>query len=228
MAAVQNHVVLAGFSWSTHHVAQTEKWFEVWSHKAARAAYIIVIFCDGYRGRFTPALKQEADYIQRLHDGGKGIPVYVFDSQAGHRAAEVESNLRQGAQFMGNFEGWRAFVNTTTPVNSSAASTTPPPSANNQPEAGASALPSVEGGRFAPAPPGSPAPPGPATSPTSPTTADGGGSGGGGGGDDDALTASTKAPPGSGSGSSVVAIEDWLAGVHPALAVYATVFIDEG
>ena len=130
MAAVQNHVVLAGFSWTTHHQGQQENWFDVWREKAEAAAYTVVVFCKGYRGRFTPALKQEADCIQRLHGpGGQGTPVYVFNSEGerGHSAAEVESNLRQGAKHMGNYGEWESFVNTVPPRDAAEAAATPPP-----------------------------------------------------------------------------------------------------
>lgn len=62
MAAVQNAVNKAGYVWTTHHQGQTQNWFEVWEAKAKEAAYLIVVFCVGYRSRFTPALKQEADW----------------------------------------------------------------------------------------------------------------------------------------------------------------------
>ena len=130
MSAVQNAVNNAGFRWSTHHQGQQENWFDVWSEKAEKAAYVVVIFSKGYRGRFTRPLKQEADCIQRLHD--QGTPVYVFNSEGerGHRAAEVEVNLRQAAKHMGNYTEWQTFVNTTEPrdpVQTAAAATATPP-----------------------------------------------------------------------------------------------------
>ena len=78
----------------------------------------MVIFSQGYRARFTRALKQEADCIQRLHDDAR-IPVYIFNSEGdrGHRPAEVEINLRERARHMGNYTDWKNFVNTTVPVD---------------------------------------------------------------------------------------------------------------
>ena len=121
MAAVQAAVNNAGFVWTTHHQGQQENWFDVWRAKAEAAAYIIVIFCKGYRSRFTPALKQEADCIQQLHE--QETPVYVFNSEGerGHRTAEIESNLRQGAKHMGNYGEWTSFVSATAPREPAAA-----------------------------------------------------------------------------------------------------------
>ena len=58
---------------------------------------LIVVFCEGYRARFTPALRKEADLICELHEK-EGTPAYIFDHEAGHRAAEVESNLVSGTR----------------------------------------------------------------------------------------------------------------------------------
>ena len=40
----------------------------MWSEKGALAAFFIVFFCKGYRARFTPALKLEADFVQKMHE----------------------------------------------------------------------------------------------------------------------------------------------------------------
>ena len=67
---------------------------------------LIVIFVNAYKDRFTPALKMEADEIDRLHRE-KGTPVYLFEE--GHQGSQVLSNLIDGSKVMGDYPAWRRF-----------------------------------------------------------------------------------------------------------------------
>ena len=108
----QDAIVKAGLTCTVVHTAQTNKWFEVWSDKCGRAMFIIVLFLPGYRSRFTPALKMEADFI--LECLANGANVYVFTE--GMSASDVRVNLADGAPMMGPLDEWTEFVKTTEPI----------------------------------------------------------------------------------------------------------------
>ena len=112
---VQDMVRRAGCEFTAIHFAQTADWFEIWSKKAMEADFVIIFFSNTYRGRFTVALKREAELILKLAKQGR-IKVFVFDPSK-DQAANILVNLQDGAEFMGDWPAFKHFVENTTPVD---------------------------------------------------------------------------------------------------------------
>ena len=112
---VQDMVHRAECEFTAVHYSQTADWFEIWSKKAMAADFVVIIFSGIYRGRFTAALKREAELILRLEGQGK-IKVFVFDSTKAS-ASDILVNLQDDAGFMGDLPAFKRFVANTTPVD---------------------------------------------------------------------------------------------------------------
>lgn len=113
---IQSGVQYAGYICTVVHIRQTEDWFTEWSEKCQQANFIVVMFTDKYRHRFTEPLQREARFIDRCHRE-LGIPVYIYDNSVGMTASEVQVNLQNGVQRMGEYQTWYNFVQNTQPVD---------------------------------------------------------------------------------------------------------------
>ena len=112
---VQDMVQRAGCEFTAIHFAQTADWFEIWSKKAKEAKVVIIFYSDIYRGRFTVALKREAELIIELEGQGR-IKAFVFDPTKAS-ASDILVNLQDDAEFMGDWPAFKRFVANTTPVD---------------------------------------------------------------------------------------------------------------
>ena len=112
---VQDMVQRAGCEFTAIHFAQTADWFEIWSKKAKEAKVVIIFYSDIYRGRFTVALKREAELIIELEGQGR-IKAFVFDPTKAS-ASDILVNLQDDAGFMGDLPAFKRFVANTTPVD---------------------------------------------------------------------------------------------------------------
>jgi len=123
-------VAKAGYTFTGTHSAQPDKWYEIWKAKLLDALFVIVVFSDVYRNRFTKALKKEADAIIELLEQN-AIAVYIFDPDAKGSASDIFMNLDEQSLVMGDLSGWVDFVENTIPINLDIP--LPPPSSMSSP-----------------------------------------------------------------------------------------------
>lgn len=112
--------------------------FEVWSSKAQKANTLLVLFVPEYKAHFTEALYREAKEIIRLHDEGRGTPVFVYEprhnpsfnrgqgpiptqyTHEDHTATLLMDKLKKKDKVMGDFEAWSRFCEQNKPVGEAA------------------------------------------------------------------------------------------------------------
>jgi hypothetical protein len=108
IAALVQMIAKARKEFTGTHAAQDDKWLQVWTEKLHEALFVVIIFSDTYRERFTKALLKEANAIKARAKEGK-ITVYIFDSSK-YSPADVFINLETDRSAMGDFKEWDKFT----------------------------------------------------------------------------------------------------------------------
>lgn len=114
---VMSEVIAAGGEFTVVHFQTGEKWWPEWKRKLDKAEGAIVLFTNNYEENFSKHLKAEGKAILKKMEEDESFRLYIVNPDKGFNAPMVSTNIRMGAQYMGNVETWKTFVTCTTPID---------------------------------------------------------------------------------------------------------------